>query len=138
MSFFAKKSKRPTELDIADAINKKQCTIQFGGHTITLKAMTMAQFLRGFEYFKEYSDELKECIFDKQKMQTFLAEKLPLIVEFIQPGLKVDYKTLPLYEALDFIVAFWSVNDFTRVIENFMVVMPSRIQITKDSAPSPK
>ena len=133
MSFLFTKSKK--ELDIKDALLRKEAKITIGGKPVVIKAFKLAQALLLIEALKPNLDLLKN---DLPAFNRFLLAKMPEILAFCVPDRKISADDITLAEFADLVLAIYCVNDLERIITNFTMAVQSIQKVMPASATSPK
>ena len=133
MSFLFTKSKK--ELDIKDALLRKEAKITIGGKPVVIKAFKLAQALLLIEALKPNLDLLKN---DFPAFNRFLLAKMPEILAFCVPDREINADDITLAEFADLVLAIYCVNDLERIISNFTMAVQSIQKVMPASATSPK
>ena len=136
MFFKFKHSKK--NLDITDAILRKETQITIGGQSVVIRAFKLAEALQFIEALQEGSNLIKLAGKDFAAFNRYLLAKMPLILKFCLPEYKIDQDKITLAEFADLVLAIYYVNDLERIIANFMTAVQSMPQITQVLAVSPK
>ena len=133
MSFLFTKSKK--ELDIKDALLRKEAKITIGGKPVVIKAFKLGQALLLIEALKPNLDLLKK---DFTAFNRFLLAKMPEILAFCVPDREINADDITLAEFADLVLAIYCVNDLERIISNFTMAVQSIQKVMPASATSPK
>lgn len=128
--FFSSKK----ELDITDALKKKQAHITIGGNPVVIEAFKLSKALELFEAMGNISELIKLAGSDTAAFNRVLLAKLPLILRFCAPDRQIDAESVTLAEFADLITAVWCVNDLERIFSNFYLATRSMPQIMPDLA----
>lgn len=134
--FLFKHSKK--ELDITDALKRKEAKITIGGKPVVIKALKLSQALELFEAIGNVKIMAQLAANDFPAFRISLLEKLPAILHFCVPGAKVNADDITLTEFGDLLVAIWCVNDLERVFSNFTGAVELMPKLTQGLASSPK
>lgn len=132
--FLFRKSKK--ELDITDALIKKEAQITIGGKSVVIKAFHLAQALQLIEALKLGIDVFKKA--DLIEFNKYLLTQMPVVLKFCLPDYKIDQEKVTLAEFADLIMAVYYVNDLERIIANFTMAVQSMQKLTQGLATSPK
>lgn len=136
MLFKFKHSKK--NLDITDAILRKETQITIGGQSVVIRAFKLAEALQLIDALGQSSDLIKLAGKDFAAFNRYLLAKMPLILKFCLPDYKIDQDKITLTEFCDLIMAVYYVNDLERIITNFTTAVQSIPKITQGLAVSPK
>ena len=136
MFFKFKHSKK--NLDITDAILRKETQITIGGKSVVIRAFKLAEALQFIDALGQTSNLIKLAGKDFGSFNRYLLAKMPVILKFCLPDYKIDQDKITLTEFCDLIMAVYYVNDLERIIANFMTAVQSMPQITQVLAVSPK
>lgn len=136
MSFLFTKSKK--ELDIKDALLRKEAKITIGGKPVVIKAFKLAQALQLIEALKPTAEVLTLATTDIAAFNRYLLAKMPEILAFCLPNYKIEPESVTLTEFADLMLAIYCVNDLERIITNFSVAVQSIQKVMPASATSPK
>ena len=134
--FFFKKSKK--NLDITDALIRKEAKITIGGKPVVVRAFKLAQALQLIEALGQGANLIKLASIDFASFNKFLLSKLPEILKFCLPDYDIDPNDITLSEFSDLIIAVYYVNDLERIIANFTTAVQSMPKVMQVSATSPK
>lgn len=134
--FLFKKSKK--ELDITDALKRKEAKITIGGKPVVVKAFKLVKALEFFNALGEGQTLIKLAGSDWGAFNRALLSKIDVILTFCLPDYKIDAEQVTLAEFSDLILAVWCVNDMERIISNFTMAVRSMPKLTQDLAASPK
>lgn len=132
--FLFKKSKK--ELDITDALIRKEAKITIGGKPVVIKAFKLAQALQLIDALKAGLDILKQA--NLVEFNKFLLVQMPVILKFCLPDENIDQDKVTFAEFADLIMAVYCVNDLERIISNFTTAVQSMQKLTQGLAASPK
>lgn len=133
MSFLFTKSKK--ELDIKDALLRKEAKITIGGKPVVIKAFKLGQALLLIEALKPNIELLRN---DFPAFNRFLLAKMPEILAFCIPDKHISADDVTLAEFADLVLAVYCVNDLERIISNFTMAVQSIQKLMPVSATSPK
>lgn len=126
------------ELDITDALKRKEARITIGGKSVVVRAFKLVQAL---EFLKALGD-VKELLFlagtDFAEFNKRLLAKMPVILSFCLPGIQISPEEVTVAEFADLLLAVWCVNDMERIYANFMKAVQSMPKLTLDLATSQK
>lgn len=128
------KSKK--NLDITDALVRKEAKITIGGKSVVIKAFKLVKALQLIEALSLTGDIMKVAFTDFASFNKYLVAKLPKILEFCEIDVKPEDVTLA--EFGDLIMAIYCVNDLERILTNFSQAMQSIPQATQGLAALPK
>ena len=134
--FFFKKTKK--NLDITDALIRKEAKITIGGKPVVVRAFKLAQALQLIEALGQGANLIKLASIDFASFNKFLLSKLPEILKFCLPDYDIDPNDITLSEFSDLIIAVYYVNDLERIIANFTTAVQSMPKVMQVSATSPK
>ena len=134
--FLYRKSKK--ELDITDALKKKEACITIGGKSVVVRAFKLSKALELLSALGNLGELVKLAGKDFGGFNRVLLAKLPLILDFCLPEYKIDPEKVTLAEFADLTLAVWCVNDMERIISNFTKAVQSIPKLTQGLAPSPK
>lgn len=134
--FFFKKAKK--NLDITDALIRKEAKITIGGKPVVVRAFKLAQALQLIEALGQGANLIKLASLDFASFNKFILSKLPEILKFCLPDYDIDPNDITISEFSDLIMAVYCVNDLERIISNFTTAVQSMPKITQVSATSPK
>ena len=123
-------------LDITDALIRKEAKITIGGKPVVVRAFKFAQAIAFIETLKIGVDVFKQT--DFVGLNKFLLKKMPEILAFCFPNEQIDQDKITLAEFADLIMAIYCVNDLERIIANFMTAVQSMQKAMQDLATSPK
>lgn len=126
------------ELDITDALKRKEAKITIGGKPVVIKAFKLAQALELFNALGDVRALLDLASTNFPAFRIALLERLPLLLAYCLPGENVKADDVTLAEFGDLLVAIWCVNDLERVISNFTKAVGSMPKLTQGLASSPK
>ena len=126
------------ELDITDALKRKEATITIGGKPVVIRAFKLAQALELFAALGNLDALLKLASADLAEFNKVLLRNLPVVLEFCVPGEHIDPEQVTLAEFADLLLAVYCVNDLDRVLSNFTKAVRSMPKLTQDLAASPK
>jgi hypothetical protein len=134
--FLYRKSKK--ELDITDALKKKEACITIGGKSVVVRAFKLSKALELLSALGNLGELVKLAGQDIGGFNRVLLAKLPLILDFCLPEYKIDAEKVTLAEFADLTLAVWCVNDMERIISNFTKAVASMPKLMQGLAPSPK
>lgn len=134
--FFFKPSKK--ELDITDALKRKEATITIGGKPVVIKAFKLEQALALFAALGNVKELVQLAGADLAAFNRALLLKLPEILKFAIPEEKINADEVTLAEFADLLLAIYSVNDLDRVLLNFYKAITSMPKLTQALAGLPK
>lgn len=117
MFFF---SHRKKELDITDALKRKEAKITIGGKPVVIKAFKLAQALALFASLQHIEKMLTIAAKDMAAFNRELLAKMPEILAFCVPDKQIDPQDVTLTEFADLLLAVWCVNDLDRIFNNFL------------------
>lgn len=126
------------ELDITDALKRKEATITIGGKPVVIKALKLAQALELFAALGNVKELMNLASTDFVAFRIALLERLPVLLAFCLPGQKLNAEDITLAEFGDLLLAIWCVNDLERVLSNFTRAVGSMPKLTQGLASSPK
>lgn len=133
--FLFKKSKK--ELDITDALIRKEAKITIGGKPVVIKAFKLAKALELMDALKLGTGLMKLASTNFTEFRKYLLLELPVIIDFCE--LKdIDADKITLAEFCDLITAIYCVNDLERILSNFTKAVQSMPKLTQGLAASPK
>lgn len=135
MSFLFKKSKK--ELDITDALIRKEAKITIGGKPVVIKAFKLAKALQFIEALGLGAGLLKLASSNFAEFNKYLLLKLPVIIDFCDVK-DVDIDAITLAEFSDLILAIYCVNDLERILTNFTMAVQSIPKVMQGLGASPK
>lgn len=133
--FLFKKSKK--ELDITDALIRKEAKITIGGKPVVIKAFTLAKALQLLDALSFSVGLLKLASTNFAEFNKYLLNKLPVIIDFCEIK-DVDIDKITLAEFADLLLAIYCVNDVERILINFTKAVQSMPKLTQGLAASPK
>lgn len=133
--FLFKNSKK--ELDITDALSKKEAKITIGGKPVVIKAFTLAKALELIDALKLGAGLVKLANTNFAEFRKYLLLNLPVIIDFCEIK-NVDTDKITLAEFCDLITAIYCVNDLERILSNFTKAVQSMPKLTQGLAASPK
>lgn len=134
--FLYRKSKK--ELDITDALKKKEAQITIGGKPVVVRALKLTQALELLSALGNVGELLKLSANDFGAFNRLLLSKLPEILAFCVPDYKIDPDNITLAEFSDLLLAVYCVNDLERILSNFTKAVQSMPKLTQGLAASPK
>lgn len=134
--FLYRKSKK--ELDITDALKKKEACITIGGKSVVVRAFKLAKALAFFESMGNIKELCGLIGTDIAAFNRALLAKMPEVLSFCLPEYKIDPEQVTLAEFADLTLAVWCVNDMERIISNFTKAVQSIPKLTQGLATSPK
>lgn len=134
--FLYRKSKK--ELDITDALKKKEACITIGGKSVVVRAFKLTQGLEFLGALGNIQELLKLASTDVAAFNRALLSKIGVILAFCLPGEQIDAEQVTLAEFADLTLAVWCVNDMERILSNFMTAVQSMPKPMPGLAVSPK
>lgn len=134
--FLYRKSKK--ELDITDALKRKEAQITIGGKPVVIRAFKLAQALELLSALGNVSELIKLAGSDLGAFNRELLNKMPALLAFSLPEYKIDPDKVTLAEFADLILAIYVVNDLERILINFTKAVQSMPKLTQGLAASPK
>lgn len=134
--FLYRKSKK--ELDITDALKKKEACITIGGKSVVVRAFKLTQGLEFLAALGNIQELLKLANSDLAAFNRALLSKIGVILAFCLPGEHIDAEQVTLSEFADLTLAVWCVNDMERILSNFMTAVQSMPKPMPGLAVSPK
>ena len=136
MSFLFTKSKK--NLDITDALKRKEATITIQGKQVTIKAFKLAEALELFAALGSIQELVRLVGTDLTLFNRLLLAKLPVVLRFCVPDEQLDPDRITLAEFSDLILAVYCVNDLERILSNFLQAISSMPKTTQVLASLPK
>ena len=136
MSFLFTKSKK--NLDITDALKRKEATITIQGKQVTIRAFRLAEALELFAALGSIQELVRLVGKDITLFKRLLLAKLPTVLRFCVPDAHIDADKITLAEFSDLILAVYCVNDLERILSNFQQAMSSMPKTTHVLASLPK
>ena len=136
MSFLFTKSKK--NLDITDAIKRKEATITIQGKRVTIKAFKLAEALELFSALGSIQELVRLVGTDLTLFNRLLLAKLPVVLRFCVRDEQLDPNRITLAEFSDLILAVYCVNDLERILSNFLQAISSMPKTTQVLASLPK
>ena len=136
MKFLFSKSKK--NLDITDALKRKEATITIQGKQVTIKAFKLAEALELFAALGSIQELVRLVGKDITLFNRLLLAKLPTVLRFCVPDAHIDADKITLAEFSDLILAVYCVNDLERILSNFQQAMSSMPKTTQVLASLPK
>lgn len=133
--FFVKKEKK--DLDITDALKRKQAEITIGGKPVVIKAHKLPQALELWSALGDLKQIINLAQTDTAAFNRFLLAKLPEILKFCLPQENIKAEDITLTEFADLITAVWCVNDLGRILVNFTRAIPQELMIIPTGAVLP-
>ena len=134
--FLYRKSKK--DLDITDALKRKEASITIGGKPVVVRAFKLMQGLEFIAALGNVQELLKLANSDIAAFNRALLSKIGVILAFCLPGDQIDPEQVTLAEFADLTLAVWCVNDMERILSNFTKAVQSIPKLTPGSAVSPK
>lgn len=131
-------SKSKKELDITDALKRKEACITIGGKSVVIRAFKLVQALEFFGALGDVKNLLLLATTDLAAFNRALLAKMPAVLAFCVPDVQIDAEQVTLTEFADLILAVWCVNDMERIVANFTKAVQSMPKITQGLATSPK
>lgn len=117
MSWFRKSKK---ELDITDALKRKEAHITIGGKPVVIRAFKLAQALALFSSLQHIQKMLTIASKDMAAFNRELLAKMPEVLAFCVPDQTINPDDVTLTEFADLLLAVWCVNDLDRIFSNFL------------------
>jgi hypothetical protein len=111
---FFKTGKR--QLDINDAVTRRQKEVGFGGKKLVLNELLFVDFLA----FQSLLSEMKTS-----NLAGFFYENLDKLLKICFPNFEIKTGKITTREAFNFIIAFIEVNDLDRTLSNFQKATPT-------------
>ena len=136
MGFLFAKSKK--NLDITDALKRKEATITIQGKRVTIRAFKLAEALELFAALGSIQELVRLVGNDITLFNRLLLAKLPTVLRFCVPDAHIDADKITLAEFADLILAVYCVNDLERILSNFQQAMSSMPKTTQVLASLPK
>lgn len=134
--FLYRKSKK--ELDITDALKRKEACITIGGKSVVVRAFKLTQGLEFIAALGNVQELLQLANKDMAAFNRVLLSKMDVILSFCLPGEQIDAEKVTLAEFADLTLAVWCVNDMERIVSNFSQAVQSIPNLTPGLAVSPK
>lgn len=126
------------ELDISDALKRKEAKITIGGKPVVVKALKLAQAVELLSALGNVQEMVKLASADLTAFNKLLLVKLPEVLKFCVPDADIDAEQVTLAEFADLLLAVYCVNDLDRVLSNFYKAITSLPKLTQVSAGLPK
>lgn len=126
------------ELDITDALKRKEACITIGGKSVVIRAFKLVQALEFLRALGDVKELLLLAGTDFAEFNKKLFAKMPVILTFCVPGVQIDPEEVTVAEFADLLLAVWCVNDMERIYANFMEAVRSMPKLTLGLATSPK
>lgn len=126
------------DLDITDALKRKEAKITIGGEPVVIRAFKLAQALDLFAALGNVNELIRLAITDKGAFNRFILAKMPEILTFCVPDREIDADKITLAEFADLMLAVYCVNDLERILINFTKAVRSMPELTQVLAASPK
>lgn len=136
MGFLFTKSKK--NLDITDALKRKEATLTIQGKQVTIKAFKLAEALELFTALGNIQELLRLIGTDITLFNRVLLAKLPVVLRFCVPDGQIDADKITLAEFADLILAVYCVNDVERILANFTKAVQSMPRLMQGLATSPR
>ena len=136
MGFWFTESKK--NLDITDALKRKEATLTIQGKQVTIKAFKLAEALELFAALGNIQELLRLIGTDITLFNRVLLAKLPVVLRFCVPDGQIDADKITLAEFADLVLAVYCVNDLERILANFTQAMSSMPKTTQVLASLPK
>ena len=136
MSFIFPRIKK--DLDITDALKRKEAEITIGGKPVVIKALKLAEALELFSALGDLKTVINLAQNDTVAFNRLLLAKLPAILRFCVPDRQMSPGDVTLTEFADLIMAVWCVNDLGRILANFTRAIPQELIIMPTGAVLPK
>ena len=136
MGFLFTKSKK--NLDITDALKRKEATLTIQGKQVTIKAFKLAEALELFVALGNIQELLRLIGTDITLFNRVLLAKLPVVLRFCVPDGQIDADKITLAEFADLILAVYCVNDVERILANFTKAVQSMPRLMQGLATSPR
>lgn len=126
------------QLDITDALKRKEAQITIGGKPVVVRAFKLARALELLSALGNVGELIKLAGSDFGAFNRALLAKMPEILAFCLPEYKIDAEKVTLAEFADLILAIYCVNDLERILINFTKAVRSMPKLTQGLAVSPK
>lgn len=126
------------ELDITDALKRKEACITIGGKPVVIRAFKLVQALDFFNALGGVKNLLLLAGSDFAAFNRELLGKMPIVLRFCVPDVQIDLEKVTLAEFADLLLAVWCVNDMERIFANFTKAVQSMPKVMLDLATSPK
>lgn len=126
------------ELDITDALKRKEACITIGGKSVVIRAFKLVKAVEFFNALGDGKKLLELFGTDRAAFNRELLAKLPVILAFCVPDVQIDPDQITLTEFADLLLAVYCVNDMERVLANFMKAVQSMPKTMQVLATSPK
>lgn len=136
MGFLFTKSKK--NLDITDALKRKEATLTIQGKQVTIRAFKLAEALELFVALGNIQELLRLVGTDITLFNRVLLAKLPVVLRFCVPDGQIDADKITLAEFADLILAVYCVNDVERILANFTKAVQSMPKLMQGLATSPR
>lgn len=130
--FLYRKSKK--ELDITDALKRKEACITIGGKSVVVRAFKLQQGIEFIAALGNAQELFKLASTDIVAFNKAILAKIGVILAFCLPEYKIDPEQVTLTEFADLLMAVYCVNDVERIYANFMQAMRSIQELTPDLA----
>lgn len=134
--FLYRKSKK--ELDLTDALKRKEACITIGGKSVVVRAFKLKQGLEFIAALGNVQELLQIANTDMAAFNRALLAKIGVILAFCLPNEHIDAEQVTLAEFADLLLAVWCVNDMERIVTNFTQAVQSMPKLTPGLAASPK
>lgn len=134
--FLYRKSKK--ELDITDALKRKEACITIGGKSVVVRAFKLQQGIEFIAALGNAQELFKLASTDIVAFNKAILAKIGVILAFCLPEYKIDAEQVTLTEFADLLMAVYCVNDVERIYANFMQAMRSIQELTPGLAALPK
>lgn len=134
--FIFRNSKK--ELDITDALKRKEAQITIGGKPVVIRAFKLVEALQFLEALGDVKKTLLLAAADLAAFNRELLLKLPVVLKFCVPNEEIDPDKITLAEFADLMLAVWCVNDLERIYANFTKAVQSMPSPMQALATSPK
>lgn len=126
------------ELDITDALKRKEAKITIGEKPVVIKALKLDKALELFSALGNVKELMALASTDFVAFRIALLDRLPALLAFCLPGENIKAEDVTLAEFGDLLIAIWCVNDLERVLSNFTKAVGSMPKLTQGLASSPK
>ena len=134
--FLYRKSKK--ELDITDALKRKEACITIGGKSVVVRAFKLQKGLEFIAALGNAQELFKLASTDIASFNREILSKIGVILAFCLPDVEIDPEQVTLTEFADLLMAVYCVNDVERIYGNFTQAMRSIALLTPDLAALPK
>lgn len=126
------------ELDITDALKRKEACITIGGKSVVIRAFKLVEALEFFAALGDVKNLLMLAASDIAAFNREILAKMPAVLHFCVPDVQIDPEQVTLSEFADLLLAVWCVNDLERILTNFTQAVQSMPKAMQVLATSPK